>query len=218
MVRTNRHNGHERGLSVNALFPTLLGEAEFHEAESLNSELAAYILSRERSERDHSSFTSVNNGWQSGLDFLETDTPAITTLKQFFNRHIEEFLTQWGQTAFGVTRPRTFRYSYVGWAVILRQGGFQYEHVHSKTDLIGIYYVRVPDAPSGVPVGNLTLTDPRGGRLASRAIWETTQISVGPKPGTLLLFPSFVPHRVEQVLAPGERISINFDVTLQGFS
>lgn len=76
----------------------------------------------------------------------------------------------------------------------------------------------MPEPPAGVPTGNLTLIDPRAGRVAARAIWEHAHHSVQPRAGTLLLFPSFVPHRVDQLQAPGERISINFDISLEGVS
>lgn len=214
----NNPPGARDGPQIRVLFPTLLGEAQLPAPEALNSDLAAYIRGREQRDRDFSAFTTVNHGWQSGLDFFETEIAPVQTLKRFINQQIESFLEEWGRVSFSPTAPRAFRYSYTGWAVILRQGGFQYEHVHTKTDLIGVYYVAVPQAPTNVPTGCLTLIDPRGGRVASRAIWELAHYSVPPRPGTLLLFPSFVPHRVDQLQAPGERISINFDITLEGVS
>ena len=84
--------------------------------------------------------------------------------------------------------------------------------------MTGIYYVAVPDAANGESPGDLVLTDPRAGRVAARSMWESAQHRVRPKPGMLLLFPSFVPHHVDQVQAPGRRISVNFDVTLHGVS
>lgn len=203
-----------QGLKINILFPTLLGETEFPGCEALNQDLAAYIRNLEQNERDYSQFSTVNHGWQSSLNFLDSGVPAIQTLKHFINNQIEIFLKEWGKASFSSSTPSTFHYSYKGWAVILRQGGFQYEHVHTKTDLVGVYYVEVPTAPSAAESGNLTLIDPRSGRVASRSIWETAQYTVRPKPGMFLLFPSFLPHRVNQVQAAGERISINLDVSL----
>jgi uncharacterized protein (TIGR02466 family) len=206
------------GLRINVLFPTLLGEVWRPDHAALNADLAAYIRERERRDRDFSPFTSVNQGWQSGPDFFDAEIPPVEALKHFINRQIEAFLHEWGRVSFTAGVPSAFQYRYAGWAVILRQGGFQHEHVHTKTDLIGIYYVEVPDAPADLASGNLTLIDPRAGRVATRAIWESAQYSVRPRAGTLLLLPSFLPHRVDQIQAPGERISINFDVTLENVS
>jgi uncharacterized protein (TIGR02466 family) len=210
--------GSGAGLGIKVLFPTLLGETEFPDSASLNRDLAAYIRARERRDHDHSRFTTVNHGWQSAPDIFDADLPAIHVLKEFIDHHIEAFLQEWGRVSFSPSAPGTFRYSYAGWAVILRRGGFQHEHIHTKTDLIGVYYVDVPAGSADESRGSLTFIDPRTGRLASRAIWEYPQYSSHPKPGKLVLFPSFVPHRVDQVLASGERLSINFDVTVQAIA
>jgi len=109
---------------IDVLFPTLLGVSDLPEAQALNRELEAYVGSREAQERDRSRFTTVNNGWQSGLDFLEADVPAVGRLKQFINERIEVFLAEWGRVSFVPGGPPAFRYSYTGWAVVLRAGGF----------------------------------------------------------------------------------------------
>jgi uncharacterized protein (TIGR02466 family) len=203
---------------IDVLFPTLLGMTQLPQPEALNRALAAHVGEREARERDQSHLTTVQNGWQSGLDFMEADVPAVHELKRFVNGRIEAFLAEWGRVAFVPGAVPAFNYSYTGWAVVLRPGGFQHEHVHTKTDVTGIYYVAVPDAPGGEPVGDLVLVDPRGGRLAARSMWESAQHRIRPRAGMLLLFPSFVPHHVDQVQAPGQRISVNFDVTLQSVS
>lgn len=205
-------------LHTKVLFPTVLGEAQQLDHARLNAGLAAYIRSRARSGCDFSPVTAVNCGWQSGLDFFDVEIQPIQQLKRFINRQIEAFLREWGRVSFGPVAPRAFRYQYTGWAVILRQGGFQHEHVHTRSDLIGVYYVEVPDAPTDTSIGNLTLIDPRAGRVATRAVWENAHHCLRPCPGMLLLFPSFVPHRVDYIQAPGERISVNFDITVAGVS
>ena len=203
-------------LQVTAVFPTLIAEARNPAGDAMNRELAALVRERERLDRDHSPFTTVNHGWQSGLDLLDAPLPVIGAFRAWVNGRIEAFLTEWGRASFGAGAPRRFRYEYTGWAVVLRTGGFQHEHVHSKTDLVGVYYVEVPPVPPGTQPGALTLIDPRAGRVAARSVWESVQHSILPQPGKLVLFPSFVAHRVDQMTAPGERISINFDVTLHG--
>jgi uncharacterized protein (TIGR02466 family) len=196
------------------IFPTLLSVTNLENSGAINEGLAAYIRNLERNETDRSQFTTVNNGWQSGFDILADGVPGVESLKQFFNQSVEAFLREWGKISFNETAPRAFRYTYSTWAVILRQGGFQHEHVHSKSTIVGIYYVEVPQNGSDLPAGDLTLMDPRSGRLANRAMWECVKHTISPRAGSLILFPSFVSHRVDQVVTPGERISINFDVTL----
>jgi uncharacterized protein (TIGR02466 family) len=203
---------HRAGFSL--IFPTLVSVTNLEGCQALNRELATYLRGLESRESDCSKFTTVNNGWQSGLNVLAAGVPGVETLKGFFNQSVESFLREWGRISFNQATPRAFRYNYSTWAVILRQGGFQHEHVHSKSAVVGIYYVETPKGGFGAPVGTLTLIDPRSGRLANRSMWECVRYSVSPTAGTLILFPSFVSHRVDQVITPGERISINFDVTL----
>lgn len=206
------------GMRIIPLFPTLIAEVHNPAAEAMNPALAELVRARERSEADQSPFTTVRRGWQSGLDLLDAPHPAIHALRGFFDAQIEAYLEAWGGASFTAGAPRGFAYEYTGWAVILRTGGFQHEHVHSKTDMVGVYYVEVPPGPPEHAGGALTLVDPRSGRVAARSVWEAVQHAVTAEAGKLVLFPSFLPHRVEQLTAPGERISINFDVTLQALA
>jgi uncharacterized protein (TIGR02466 family) len=204
------------GLQVTPVFPTLIAESRNPDADRMNRDLAAFVRERERMDRDLSPFTTVNHGWQSGLELLDAPLPVIGAFRAWINRQIESYLSVWGQASFSAGAPPRFRYEYTGWAVVLRTGGFQHEHVHSKTDLVGVYYVEVPPLVPGTEPGALTLLDPRAGRVAARSVWESVQHAVLPEAGKLVMFPSFLPHRVDQLTAPGERISINFDVTLHG--
>lgn len=202
-------------LDILPLFPTLIGQAVHPGAAEINPRLAAYLLDCERREEGVAPRTTVRHGWQSELGLLDRDVDEIRALKPFFNRAIEGWLGEHGRRHHGGSAPAAFAYGYQGWAVILRRGGFQHQHVHSRTDLVGVYCVATPRGEARAACGRLTLIDPRGGRLANRPAWETDRVEIEPVPGRLVLFPSFLPHRVEEVRRPGERITINFDVTLR---
>ncbi len=202
-------------LHLRPLFPTLLGQADFAAAADLNPQLAAYLLQCEQAEVGVAPRTTVRHGWQSELGFLDRDLEELAPLRAFFNRSIEAWLAEHGRFTPSSPAPAGWTYSYQGWAVVLRQGGFQHQHVHTRTDLVGVYCVATPWRQGEAASGHLTLIDPRGGRLANRLAWEADRIEIEPVPGRLLLFPSFLPHRVEEVRQPGARITINFDVTIQ---
>ncbi|HEY2739410.1 MAG TPA: putative 2OG-Fe(II) oxygenase [Thermoanaerobaculia bacterium] len=201
-------------LKINLWFPTLVGEANFAEARRFNPLLAQSIRDLARRERGEAARTTVNHGWQSKPDFLDTGCPEVQALRGFFNHSLETYLSQWGRIYNNAMAPPAFTYRYQGWAVLLESGGYQHQHVHSRTDFVGVYCVEAPRLDPGSEEGSLTLLDPRSGRLANRAIWEREREAVRPQPGRLVLFPSFVPHRVDAFHGPGERITINFDVTL----
>lgn len=199
-------------LKMNVWFPTLVGEADCPEAARLNPRLAAHIRERAVRERGHADLTTVNRGWQSPPGFLEASLPEVRALRRFLDSTLATYLEQWGRVFHNALAPASFSFSYQGWAVLLEKGGFQHQHVHTRTDFVGVYCVEAPDLAPGE--GTLTLLDPREGRLATRAVWEKEREPIRPVPGRLVLFPSFVPHRVDPFFSPGERITINFDVTV----
>lgn len=110
-----------------------------------------------------------------------------------------------GDHPFVRARPR--RATFTPWALIFRSGGRQVLHHHPGRWLTGVYYVGggEDEAQAGaLRVGGL----PRWAGVEPP--WPV--LDIAPAPGTLLLFPSFVPH---ETLPPGEgaeRISVAFDV------
>ncbi len=104
-------------------------------------------------------------------------------------------------------RARPERATFTPWALIFRAGGRQILHHHPGRWLTGVYYVGGGEAEAqagALRIGGLP------GWAGVEPPWPL--IEIAPVPGTLLLFPSFVPH---ETLPPGEgseRISIAFDV------
>jgi uncharacterized protein (TIGR02466 family) len=203
------------GVNIHLWFPTLVGEADLPDAAAVNRGLAAYVRARARRERGEAERTTVQRGWQSDTRFLDAEVAEVRALRAFVDRTLATFLAEWGRAYHAPGAPRSFAFDYAGWAVLLGSDGFQHQHVHSRTDFIGVYCVEAPLLDPRTDQGCLTLVDPRGGRLATRPVWEREREAVRPVPGRLVLFPSFVPHRVEQFHGPGERITINFDVTVR---
>lgn len=114
-----------------------------------------------------------------------------------------------GHHPFVAARPASA--SFTPWALIFRGDGYQRLHHHPGRWLTGVYYVSLPDIPEdpdafpgGIVLGGLP--DWAGIEPA----WPLRRIS--PKPGTLLLFPSFVPHETLPTGREGERISVAFDI------
>jgi tetratricopeptide (TPR) repeat protein len=110
-------------------------------------------------------------------------------------------------------RARPERATFTPWALLFRGAGHQLPHHHPGCWLTGVYYVSArfdPPRPAAPPPGLL--------RLGMLPAWAGVEppwpvLEIEPRPGTLLLFPSFVPH---ETVPPGdgaERISIAFDVT-----
>jgi hypothetical protein len=105
------------------------------------------------------------------------------------------------------TRPAAARLD--SWAVVYAEQGRQEPHRHPDGWLSGVYYVNASRGQDGAFLGALVLGmfEEEG---AGAPPWGTTRIE--PRPGRLVLFPSFVPHATEPAESAGERICVAFDV------
>ena len=110
-------------------------------------------------------------------------------------------------------RARPLRATLTQWALVFRGSGHQLPHHHPGCWLTGVYYVsarrdepRPGDAfPGKIRIGGL----PDWAGVAPP--WPLLEFE--PEPGTLLLFPSYVPHETVPPGEGAERISVAFDVT-----
>jgi tetratricopeptide (TPR) repeat protein len=110
-------------------------------------------------------------------------------------------------------RARPARAKLTQWALLFRGDGQQLPHHHPGCWLTGVYYVSArrdasgPEAPCPGPIRIGILP----GWAGVEPPWPVIEIE--PVPGTLLLFPSFVPHETVPPGEGAERISVAFDVT-----
>ncbi|MCZ8182969.1 MAG: TIGR02466 family protein [Beijerinckiaceae bacterium] len=99
------------------------------------------------------------------------------------------------------------------WVNILPEGGFHAAHIHPHSVISGTFYVAVPKGASA-----LRLEDPRHAmmmaappRKAKAALENRAFVSIEPKPGTLLLWESWLRHDVPMNRSAEERISVSFN-------
>jgi uncharacterized protein (TIGR02466 family) len=109
-------------------------------------------------------------------------------------------------------RSKPARYRLTAWSVVLESQGHQIPHIHPSAWLSGVYYVAVPEsiAASGdETAGWIEFGQPPEhyhGKVPAELVLEK------PRPGLLVLFPSYFYHRTIPFDAAGRRISIAFDV------
>jgi uncharacterized protein (TIGR02466 family) len=94
------------------------------------------------------------------------------------------------------------------WSVRLRRGGFHVNHIHPQGWISSAYYVSVPEeiADPTMKSGWLKFAEPRfpmpsGGPLRL----------IQPKPGRLVLFPSYLWHGTNPMAGDEPRLTIAFD-------
>jgi len=104
-------------------------------------------------------------------------------------------------------RARPDRATFTPWALVFRTLGRQLLHHHPEAWLTGVFYVSAPEGP----------TAPGALRIGGLPAWAGVKPpwpvpDVAPTPGTLVMFPSFVPHETVPTGSEEERISVAFDV------
>jgi len=153
-------------------------------------------------------------GWHSAFDLFELKEPVVAEFGNQMEQHVQTFLNHF--RAEGRKKKDQFRLR--GWINVNRAGNFNLLHSHPGSFLSATYYVKIQEDMKG---GEIFFRDPRGPAVA---MYETPGIDLpwvgsglgipfAPAAGQLLLFPSWLEHRVESFEGTGERISIAFNAS-----
>lgn len=109
------------------------------------------------------------------------------------------------------------------WAMVSTDRGYATVHTHPNCHFSGVYYVDEGEQSeltmaTGVNVqsGQLEFVDTRGGSgLMVPGLNLSPAFRLTPKPGLMVIFPSWLPHFVHPVQGEVERISIACNATIQ---
>jgi uncharacterized protein (TIGR02466 family) len=200
------------------LFPAPFMIFVWPDGAELNEELRPRIL--EHASRSVGLQKSNAGGWHSGPGQLEFCGDAGRRLV----RHMYEMADEaTRRTIAEIPSPPsisrwTFRWILHAWANVNGQGDFNRPHTHAGSTWSGTYYVDTGDsgdAEGGTP---LHFFDPCQGR-ANTFLQPVVpgRYSVRPKPGMMILFPSYIPHMVFPHQGARQRISIAFNLRKDPF-
>ena len=197
-------------------FPSLLLMRQVPDHAEINPALAELL----RAERvaDPTPSTSAIGGWQSARDLVTRGNPAVDALMG----HVGSAVLQLVSTDFGTeVAPEEITIQAEAWGNIMDDGDFSMYHNHVRDDWSGVYYV---DAERGHKTidrnGALELVDPRTLQPLTgpgRFRRPFRHVTVQPKDGLMVLFPSWMNHYVYPYRGSTERISIAFNVKI-GFT
>jgi uncharacterized protein (TIGR02466 family) len=155
---------------------------------------------------------SLRGGSQLQLNPDVPQDPVVEALFIALKKPINAYLAGLGQDGdHPFTSLNTGRWRMQGcWSVRLVQGGSHVNHIHPEGWISSAFYVVVP--PSVRPESNS-----QGGWITFGAPYFpieglSPERSVCPKPGRLVLFPSYMWHGVNPFPDEAERISVAFDL------
>jgi uncharacterized protein (TIGR02466 family) len=148
-------------------------------------------------------------GWHSGnLDF---DVPVVA---EFANLVLER-AREYGLAHYWSFPSHMQLIMREIWANVNGRHAYNNVHNHPNSLLSGVYYVKAEG-----DCGDLLFFDPRKQASVMQPDFsERTQInssmqSISPEVGTLIIFPSWLDHAVNQNLSDVDRISISFNINL----
>lgn len=199
----------EKTIQFLQFFPTTLLRCRLPDYERLNTDLLEYI-DRLRRTAPKGRTRSNALGWQSGnLDF---DVPAVATFATLVLERAREFglAHNWSFPSHMQLIMREI------WANANGKHAYNNIHNHPNSLLSGVYYVKVEG-----DCGDLLFFDPRKQasvtqpEFSERTLINSSIQSISPEVGTLIIFPSWLEHSVNQNLSDSDRISMSFNINLE---
>jgi uncharacterized protein (TIGR02466 family) len=197
-------------------FPTLIYRFHLPEAERLNHNLLAEIRAdhtRDRAGLKRSNFTELG-GWHSQNALHKI--PAYVGL----TREIEAACTMIS----GELRYSDRHHLKIGtmWSIINPPGSCNRAHIHPQSLWSGVYYVQAAHG-----AGDLEFIDPRTAYVMNQphhrsdekrpqACWS--KVTHEPKPGKMLIFPSWLYHAVAPNTSGEDRVVVSFNLSQAGIT
>jgi len=197
-------------------FPTLFFNRDLADASEVNAELLDLIRAeRARDEKgiQRSNFRALG-GWHSQNNLHKNpDYKRITERVMDHARHVASEMNYNKSKHLGIDSM---------WSIINGPGSFNRAHIHPGSVWSGVYYVAAPEN-----CGDIEFTDPRTENLIKQASFvpnETrpreawTKVRFTPRPGKMILFPSWLYHSVDPNLTEAEgddaeRVIISFNLS-----
>jgi uncharacterized protein (TIGR02466 family) len=196
-------------MSIRALFPTLLYEADLDGALLPALAHAVRTLSRDDAAGQRWSRMHGYKGYTSyaSLDDLTRRDPPIADLAKVLTKHAVAFSQQ---CAFDLQRkPRLDSL----WVNLLKGSGHHSGHIHPHSIISGTFYVEVPPGS-----GAIRFEDPRLPLMMAAPVRRSDAppelgpfATIQPRPGLLLLWESWLRHEVLAGTGKAERLSISFN-------
>ena len=167
-------------------------------------------LARMHQYKQHPAAQSLRHGSQTMHRLTGSKEPAIQAFFQALDAPIRAHMARLGQGDDPLRSRNTFDYEIEGaWSVRLRPGGFHKDHFHPLGWLSSAFYVETPESA-------LDSDDRQGWIRFGQPPFRTipalpAEHYVRPRPGRLVLFPSYMWHGTVPFTTDESRMTIAFD-------
>lgn len=206
---TKGHGMDFRFLDATNLFPIPLYRFRIDDP-ALDKALLGEIAVRRKSEEGQQNVNRL--GWQSASDLFDRTEEGHRSL----NRRIIQILREVVRSEDPSVDFERLRLHLNGWVNVNPPGGFNSPHQHSEAHWSGVYYVDVPQSPSGNG-GSIEFLSPHPVRLTGGLIKAPSardRVRIAPEAGDMLIFPGSLPHWVLPNDSKKARTTIAFNAVL----
>ena len=195
---------------IHKLFPSPIFQCQIDDYEKLNEELQDYIYNLEKNDTKGVNASNAGGGWHSPY-WQIAKSPIAKKFADSISPVLFEIITKdyaWK------CKPEEIIFEGM-WSIINRKSSYNVRHFHPNCHLSAAYYVKAEQ-----DAGNIVFFDPRQANVfhhpTSKEVNKiNAQVqSITPKAGTLVLFPSYLEHKVNPNLSNEDRIVISFNVSL----
>lgn len=209
-------------LEINPMFAVPFAQDELPDAEQLNRQLKALLLSREaegtRYANPNPSLRQQPGVFESDFTLFSWKEDCIQRLRHFVWTTLGKTIQNLnGYTSEEIQRLQIFSHT---WYHVTRHGGFTIMHTHPMASWSGVYCVDPGETPEDRPEsGVLRFHNPHhysnyfmdSGNIRLRAPFHHGTWNIKFKAGQLVLFPSWLQHEVLPFYGNDERITIAFN-------
>ncbi|HYW17449.1 MAG TPA: putative 2OG-Fe(II) oxygenase [Allosphingosinicella sp.] len=168
-------------------------------------------LDRHHVMAEHPSAQSLRHGTQTTYRLSGARDPVIQAFFQALDEPLRAHIAKLGAGPDPLRRRNSGGYRIIGaWSVRLRQGGFHLDHMHNEGWISSAFYVETPDGALGREgkEGWLRLGQPPFPTVPE----QPAERFIRPKPGRLVLFPSYMWHGTVPFHTEERRTTIAFDI------
>lgn len=183
----------------------------YSDLSSFNQELAAALKSIHHGTR-HPLDQTLISGSQTSEKLFDYQLPIIKKIKQSLQQQTREFLAQLPKDPKHPMLCRnTLNFTETdSWSVILNNSGFHKNHYHPAGWYSSSYYVKVPSSVNNTTLkqGWINFGQPGFNMQTSLDV----EISIEPKEGLIVQFPSYFWHGTNPFSSDEQRITTPYDI------
>ena len=192
------------------LFPEPVFKYKFDNPKDLNAELSKYIY--DLRDKDTEGLKRSNKGGWHSQNFKLTEKDSI----QFkFAVKIQPYIVNAFQNFGWKIKDKNIRISEM-WAIINKKENFNVVHTHPNCYLSSAYYVKASKNCGAFIAENPNVAKRYSyPEIANKNQFNAETAGIEIQEGDLLLFPSYLPHKVSKNESDDDRIVISFNVDIK---